>query len=316
MPSRTAMLIVNPQAGSLLDRAITPEDIAERVRATGIEVELLTATDPSRLSELVDRAIGSDCDMVIVAGGDGTVNAAAQRVAGTDKTLGILPSGTLNHLSQDLGIPQELDGAISVLSDGEPVEIDIGEVNGHSFMCSSVIGFASRLARQREHWRGRLNPVRWARVLAHLSRTMYRDPVIEVAVADPKPLTLRTRHLTVAVGNYVDEPGRLFVRTELDSGYLGLYAIPKPSPGKVLKLFATALMGRWRADPEITAERVRDATISSDRKQVRVLNDGEILLLDLPVEYRIRHRALRVMRARAATEAATSLRDEARADVA
>lgn len=315
MPPRTATLIVNPKAGSLLDASITPQDIAERIRATGIEVELLTG-DPSQLGSLVEQAINAPADLVIVAGGDGTVNAAARRVAGTDKTLGILPAGTLNHLSQDLGIPQDIDGAISVLSDGEPVEIDIGEVNGHSFLCSSVIGFASRLARQREHWRGRLNPLRWARVIAHLFQTMDRDPAIEVTVTDPKAVSVRTRHLTVAVGDYVDEPGRLFVRTELDSGFLGLYALRSPSPQKLLTLTAKALVGRWRADPELTSERVRTATVTSDRKQVRVLNDGEILLLDLPVEYRIRHRALRVIRAQQATEAATARPKEKQAEMA
>lgn len=315
MPPRTATLIVNPKAGSLLDNSITPQDIAERIRATGIEVELLTG-DPSELGDLVDQAIAAPAELVIVAGGDGTVNAAARRVAGSEKTLGILPAGTLNHLSQDLGIPQNLDGAIAVLSDGEPVEIDIGEVNGNSFMCSSVIGFASRLARQREHWRGRLNPVRWARVIAHLFKTMDRDPAVEVQLPDSSSGPLRTRHLTVAVGDYVDQPGRLFVRTELDSGFLGLYALRSPSPGKILKLATAALVGRWRADPELTAERVRAATVTSHRKQVRVLNDGEILLLDLPVEYRIRHRALRVIRARHATAAATARPEETPAEVA
>lgn len=315
MPPRTATLIVNPKAGSLLDNAITPQDIAERVRAAGIEVELLTG-DPSELAELVDQAIGRPAELVIVAGGDGTVNAAAHRVAGSEKTLGILPSGTLNHLSQDLGIPQDLNGAVAVLAEGEPVEIDIGEVNGQSFLCSSVIGFASRLARQREHWRGRLNPVRWARVIAHLFQTMDRDPAIEVTVTDPKKVTLRTRHLTVAVGDYVDQPGRLFVRTELDSGFLGLYALRSPSPQKLLTLAAKALVGRWRADPELTSERIRSATVRSERKQVRVLNDGEILLLDLPVEYRIRHRALRVIRAPQATEAAAPRPKEKQAEIA
>ncbi|WPZ34459.1 diacylglycerol kinase family protein [Thalassobaculum sp. OXR-137] len=308
MPPRTATLIVNPQAGSLLDADITPQDIADKIRDTGIEVELLTG-DPSQLADFVEQALNAPAQLVIVAGGDGTVNAAARRMSGTDKTLGILPAGTLNHLSQDLGIPQDIDGAIAVLSDGEEVEIDIGEVNGNSFMCSSVIGFASRLARQREHWRGRLNPLRWARVIAHLFQTMDRDPAIEVTISDPEKRTLRTRHLTVAVGDYVDEPGRLFVRTELDSGYLGLYALRSPSPGKLFKLAAAAMIGRWRTDPELTSERVREASVTSDRKQVRVLNDGEILMLDLPVEYRIRHRALRVVRAREATRAATATPD-------
>lgn len=304
MPHR-ASLIVNPQAGSLLDSSITPEDLARQVADVGIDVELLTG-DPSELDGLVDRAIASDRDMILVAGGDGTVNSAARRIAGTDKTLGIVPAGTLNHLSQDLGIPQNFRGAIEVLASGEAVQIDIGEVNGHTFLCSSVIGFASRLARQREHWRGRLNPLRWARVLAHMAGTMDRDPAVEVALDDPEHGTFKTRHLTVAVGDYVDRPGRLFVRTHLDGGELGLYAIPRPSAGKVLKLFMAALAGRWRSDPEITARRVQAATVTSGQAQIRVLNDGEILLLDQPVEYRIRRRALRVIRAADAVHAAAA----------
>ena len=315
MPPRTATLIVNPKAGSLLDASITPQDIADKIRDTGIEVELLTG-DPSDLADLVEQAINAPAEMVVVAGGDGTVNAAASRISGSGKVLGIIPAGTLNHLSQDLGIPQNIDGAIKVLSEGEAVEIDIGEVNGNPFMCSSVIGFASRLARQREHWRGRLNPLRWARVIGHLFSTMDRDPVFEVAISDPKSVSVRTRHLAVAVGDYVDEPGRLFVRTDLDSGFLGLYALRSPSASKILKLAAKAMIGRWRADPELTAERIRTATVKTQRKQVHVLNDGEILLLDPPVEYRVRPRALRVIRAPQATQAATARPKEKQTEMA
>lgn len=297
MPRRAVTLIVNPNAGGLLDRNISPDDIAARIMDAGLDVDLLTGRG-EELADRVKQARAMPAEIVAVAGGDGTINSAAQLLADSDKTLAIIPSGTLNHLARDLGIPLDLDRAVAVLRDGEPFAIDVGDVNGRVFLCSSMIGFTSRLAGQREHWRGRLNPWTWIRVLVRLSGTLYRDRRVEVRIGEPPVAAFHARHLTVAVSGYEEAPGRVFTRGRLDTGQFGVYAVRSPKLSGMLRLYLAALVGRWRRDPEITAIEARTLSVTNARPRLRVLNDGEIMLLDTPLRYRIRSGSLKVLRPR------------------
>jgi len=253
MPAKAATLVVNPAAGGLLDGVVTAEDIAARLTAAGFAVELLSGP-PAEIRKRIERARDLPADLVVVVGGDGTINAAAQVLAGTGKILGLIPRGTLNHLSKDLGIPQDLDGAVDALSTGIARDIDIGDVNGHLFLCSSVIGFASRLGGQRERWRGKLHPWRWLRLIVRTAQTLYRDPTLEVSFSGTERPTLRTRYLVVAVGLYAEAPGQLFARSHLDSGEFGVYAVRRPTFGRLARIILAALMGRWRQAPDVIGQ--------------------------------------------------------------
>lgn len=300
MPLRAVTLLVNPAAGGLLDGAITPEDIASRLAKAGFEVDLLSGP-PDGLRERLERAAGMPAELIVVAGGDGTINTAAQVLAGSGKILAAIPAGTLNHLARDLGIPTDIDGAIEVLRTGQVTSIDVGEVNGQLFLCSSVIGFASRLGGQRERWRGQLSPWTWARLFSHIARTLYRDPRLDVRLpASGQPL-LRTRYLMVSVGSYDEAPGQVLTRSRLDSGRFGVYAVRRPTIIRLLRLFVAILVGRWRQMPDLVATDATEVTVTSSRPRLRLMNDGEVKLLDTPLRYRLRAGQLRILRGPPAT---------------
>jgi len=296
MADRDVILIANSQAGGLLDRNLTPETIGERIRAAGHKVTVLGG-EPRELDGLIDQALARPEPLVVVAGGDGTINAVAQRLAGTDKTMSIIPSGTLNRLAQDLGIAPDLDSAIQVLGTGEAIDIDVGEVNGRVFLCNSMIGFTSRLAQQREHWRGRLTPITWARLLTRISVRLTRERPVRFALNDPPAPERRTRHLTVSVGDYEEAPGKFFTREDLATGLFGVYALKTPTVVRILKIGLGALVGRWRNEPQLEIATARALTVTGSRSRIRVMNDGEVLLLDLPLKFKMRPRSLRVLRA-------------------
>lgn len=86
----------------------------------------------------------TECDVVVVGGGDGSISAAAQILADTGKPVGVLPMGTLNHFAKDLGIPLELERAAATIARGVTREVDLGEVNGRIFINNSSIGFYAR----------------------------------------------------------------------------------------------------------------------------------------------------------------------------
>lgn len=111
MTSRVA-IIINEAAGGTSTTAEMQERIAEAFRTRGREAQLLTARSGEEIVELTRRAVREGADPVVAGGGDGTINAVASVLVETDRTLGVLPLGTLNHFAKDLAIPLDLEGAL------------------------------------------------------------------------------------------------------------------------------------------------------------------------------------------------------------
>ncbi len=98
MPRRFALL-VNPVAGGGKANALAPR-VLHRLRAGGLNVEPLVASDRQEASNAVRAAVDDGTDGVVVVGGDGSVNLGAQAVAGTRACLGIVPCGTGNDVAR------------------------------------------------------------------------------------------------------------------------------------------------------------------------------------------------------------------------
>src|SRR5687767_888233 len=91
--------------------------------AGGGEVRLYAAPDGSQLLATLDEALASGPGLLVVGGGDGSVGAAAGKVAGTETMLGVLPLGTANDFARTLEIPSDLDGAVAAIVRGRVVDI-------------------------------------------------------------------------------------------------------------------------------------------------------------------------------------------------
>lgn len=287
-------VIVNPNAGGLIGGA-GAETLEDRFADAGIDAVI--APDGGRpLEERIAAAAASGVDAVVVAGGDGTIASAAQALAGTETAFGILPLGTMNMLARDIGIPLDLAAAVAALAEGTVKAIDVGEVNGHVFLCNSVLGLASRLGVRRERARGRLGlAVAWRMALvAWRAARRYPAMTVELEIGGERR-RLRTRSIAVVDNDYGEAPGRLLSRPRLDSGELVLYVTEKMTPWRFVALAFGVLVGRWRGRPGLTRITATEFTIHSRRKLLRVMNDGESVLLAPPLAYRIRPGALKVI---------------------
>jgi len=106
----------------------------------GTQARVIVTRTRDELVPSARRAVSEKNSRVAAGGGDGTVNAVAGAVAGTDTALGVLPIGTLNHFAKDAGIPLELEDAVRNFFTGRVVKLDVGEVNGRVFVNNSGIG--------------------------------------------------------------------------------------------------------------------------------------------------------------------------------
>jgi diacylglycerol kinase (ATP) len=122
---RDAVLIVNPTAGG--GRAMRKLEEARRIfRSGGIETELQSTTAPGEATAMARRAVEQSRQLVIVCGGDGTVNEVVNGMACSQVPLAVLPAGTANVLAKELSLPWNLPRAAARLIDAPYRRIALG----------------------------------------------------------------------------------------------------------------------------------------------------------------------------------------------
>ena len=137
-------LIVNPTSGPEGNPDLVG-DLTNALQAQGIEAEICTTTPDEDGQGLAAAAAKAWAKLVIVAGGDGTIEAVARGLAHTQTTLGILTQGTRNNIAASLHIPTDLAQAVQVLVEGDRRQIDLGKANHHYFMEVVGIGLEASL---------------------------------------------------------------------------------------------------------------------------------------------------------------------------
>jgi len=295
-PTRRIVLVANVAAGSLNDGGPTPDALRGRLESVGLAVAREPRPDAPLPDRLAAAAEVPGIDAVAVAGGDGTLSCAAQALAGRDIPLGILPLGTMNLLAKDLGVPLDLDAAIAVLATGVARPIDAGEVNGHVFLINSVLGMPARLARHREAKRGRMGLLDLSRMATGLLRHLGRYPRERaVLTLGGRTRPVRFRTLAVVCGDYREGLGQVLSRAGVDGGHLTLYLVETLSAARLVRLGLGFAVGEWRRLPDLERHEAGALTLDARRRALRVMNDGEVVLIAPPLRYRIRPAALRVL---------------------
>jgi diacylglycerol kinase family enzyme len=290
-------VVLNTSAGSLLGRHQAEEEVARHMQAAGLDA-ILVPDHPEGLIARLDDAIAHGADAVVVGGGDGTIAAAAAKLMNTGTALGILPLGTMNMLAKDLGIPLTLDAAAEALAHGAIRAIDVAEVNGHVYLCSSVIGSPSWMGRHRERHRGKANlRTRLAFAVASLRAAWRHRPMRLLVQTDTarRPVRLWTRALSVANNRYAEGFGMVMARPRLDAGDLTLYVARRYGLWWWVRLVFGMFLGTWRGARLVHERSARQVTIRSPRAALRVMSDGEAQILTPPLVYRIHPKALRVI---------------------
>jgi diacylglycerol kinase (ATP) len=137
-------LIVNPTSGPAENPQLIA-DLADALQTQGIQPEICTTTPEEDGEGLAAAAAKAGAKLVIVAGGDGTIEAVSRGLVHTQTVLGIIPLGTRNNLAASLNIPTDLTQAIQTLAAGKPDRFDMGKANNHTFMEVVGVGLEASL---------------------------------------------------------------------------------------------------------------------------------------------------------------------------
>lgn len=122
-------------------------DAVNKLQELGFELVVESPEKPHQLSSLIQKN-RDRVDLVIVGGGDGTLNAAAEGLIETQIPVGILPLGTANDLARTLGIPPSLSEACQIVATGQIKQIDLGCVNGKLFFNVASLGLSVKITQQ------------------------------------------------------------------------------------------------------------------------------------------------------------------------
>jgi diacylglycerol kinase family enzyme len=285
------IVIMNKGAGG-------PDDPQARVRelfrAHNAEPEFM---DPgSDICAVAAEAARSPARVVVAAGGDGTVSAIAAALAGTDKVLGVLPVGTLNHFAKDLRIPLDLEAAVRTIIEGEVAAVDVGEVNGRVFINNSSLGLYPRIVSRREAQQERLSRGKWPAFFWATIQALRRFPFLDLRIEfEGRQMFRRTAFLFVGNNEYAIAGFRLGTRACVNAGKLGLYLTHRTGRFGLFRLAFRALFGRVDQAEDFDVLCVAEARIETKKARVLVALDGEVERIETPLHYRIRPAALRVL---------------------
>ena len=289
-------VILNARSGTD-DKKDVQRRLQELFVASGIDARISIARTGAETVELAHRAAQSDADVIVAGGGDGTINSVASAAIESGKTMGVLPFGTMNHFAKDLHIPLDLEGAIETIVAGHAINVDVGEVNDRIFVNNSSLGLYPSIVRERQKQQ-RLGWGKWPAYVWAAVAVLRRYPFLDVRLSvDGKELASRTPFVFIGNNEYEMESLNIGGRTCLDAGKLSLYMSDRTSRLGLIRLALRALFGGLRQEKDFIALCTKEIWIGTKHKHGRVALDGEVLVMEPPLHYKVRPRALRVLAA-------------------
>lgn len=295
-PARRIRVLVNPSSGAkagISTNTAAEDEVAAAMLAHFPELGedfVVTASEEEAIAATRD-AVDQGYDVVVAAGGDGTVGAVARELLGTQTALGILPLGSVMNVGRMLGIPRELEEAAAIVASGEVRVIDVGEAKGQIFFEGGSVGLNAavfREAQQVDSDSGRYRAL-WA-ALRTLVR--YRPPRMIVHL-DDRVLTTRALAVSVANGPYSGLGFTVSPGAKLDDGLLDVVIFSRFSRAELIRHFGSIAFGRRQFTP-------KTATYHSSRVRIEGVHplpcraDAHDLGAT-PVEYIVKPGALRVI---------------------
>lgn len=291
-------VILNRTAGG---PDVKPEQSDETIRDLfaqhGAAIEILKPDEATDVIALARRAAAAPDPVIVAGGGDGTISAVASVLVDTEKILGILPLGTLNHFAKDLRIPLDLPGAVATITQGHSQKVDAGEVNGRIFINNSSLGIYPRIVADREEQQEHQARGKWSAFLWATLRALRRFPFLNLKITlEGKQLTRKTAFLFVGNNQYEIAGFNLGGRVSLNAGKLWLYLTHRTGRFGLFRLAARALFGRLEEAKDFDVYCVEEAVVETQRRpHLLVATDGEVNRFQSPLHYRVRPGALRVI---------------------
>jgi diacylglycerol kinase family enzyme len=292
-----AGVIINSNSGTAqaMSTGKAESRISRHLREKGWSVES-RFFEGGRLRQPTEQLLQNGCDILFVGGGDGTVSAVAEIAVERGVAIAPLPLGTHNHFAKDLCIPQDLDAALAAILEGEFRKIDAGCVNGKLFLNNSSIGAYPQAVEARSKLQQKVPITKWAAMAIATVNTFARRPLAHVRIGmDGREITRSAPFIFVGNNQYDIDLFAIKLRTSLNSGKLCIYTARCTGISCLFRLFFLSLINRLKGSRDFEMFLCETAVITPKQRHAKVSRDGEVMMMETPLKYRIMKGALRVM---------------------
>jgi YegS/Rv2252/BmrU family lipid kinase len=292
--ARCPFVVMNPASGGFVAEAVHAA-LDRRLVCGDRTCEVHVTTGPEDLAGLARSAVERGCDLVVAAGGDGTVSCVADGLVGTGVPLAILPLGTANVLARELGIPLDLDAACALLAgDFAIASIDAMTVRGKHVYTQLGVGLDALMIRDttRESKRhfGRL-----AYLATAVVRLLGFQPRRFRLFVDGTERRPRASQILLAnCGTLGQPPLRWGPEIRPDDGRIDICIVRAQTLLDYLGLARDVVLGRHHCNRNVRYLKAERIVAVSTKRPLPVQADGEIIGAT-PIEVRVVPRALRVV---------------------
>lgn len=288
-PMTRALLLVNRHARKGQQQLNTA---VSQLKSLGFELQGASIDAPDRLPEII-RDHRETVDLVIIGGGDGTLNAAVAGLVDTHLPLGILPLGTANDLARTLGIPTTLPEACQIIAAGKVQPIDLGWVNGKYFFNVASLGLSVQITRKLT----KEVKKRWG-VFAYAATAMQalwnsRQFYAEIQIEGGRSQKVRTIQIAVGNGRYYGGGMTVAEDAAIDDQRLDLYSLEIKHWWQMLALLPAMRRGNQGISPWVQTWQGQEFHVHTLRPR-SINTDGEITT-STPAHFRVVPKAISVI---------------------
>jgi YegS/Rv2252/BmrU family lipid kinase len=246
---------------------------------------------PGDAEAQAERAVEQGYDIIVAAGGDGTINEVINGLAGSGVTLGILPVGTANVFALELGIPTKLEEAWKVIRQRKARPIDLACANGHYFIQLAGVGLDAQVVEQTS-WESKkaLGPLSYVLTATQI---MGRRPP-KLRIYGDHGVSVEGSFVLLGNGRLYGGPFHFFPEADMQDGLLDVCVFKETSYLALARYARGVLFGSDHVNfPDVHYFKSKHVRVESDER-VPVEVDGE-LLGQLPCDFSVQRRKLRVL---------------------
>jgi diacylglycerol kinase (ATP) len=229
---------------------------------------------------------------VVIGGGDGTLNAAADALVEAGLPLGIIPLGTANDLARTLGLPTDIAAACRAIADNHRQRIDLGWVNGKHFFNVASLGLSVQVTELLcGHTKRRWGVLAYG-IAAFQALTRLKRFSAQLRIDDQPLLQLKTLQIAVGNGKYYGGGLSIAQEARIDDQLLSIYSLEVQHWWQAPLALMAIHRGHFGGPVGIRQFTARQVEISTHRPK-RINTDGE-LTVQTPALFRVLPEAIEV----------------------
>jgi diacylglycerol kinase (ATP) len=262
---RRIRVVWNPTSGrkgGVPTNRASREMLLELLPRWGLGDELLAPGSVEEAIEAARDAVHAGYDVVVAAGGDGTVGLVGQQLMGTRTALGILPLGSVMNIPRMLGIPRDLDAAAAVLAEGHVRSMDVGRVGDHVFYETGSIGMHAAATRELPNVdHGDYGAI----IRSIVAAVRYRPSDISIELDDERTIEARALLVVVANGPFLGPGFPVAPHASLDDGRFDVRVFLHETKQELAHDLARVASGHQPDERHTLTARARRVRITSAR---------------------------------------------------